>query len=103
MENPCPSCSPTCGAEEPSVRIVGAAAQRVYSWAFHEGWTYDELVGEHGLAMSEGRLTLSDGRTLAWREYGPPEGRPLLRFQGMPGRGTHDIRTRGPTIASGFA
>jgi len=37
------------------------------------------------LAMSEGRLTLSDGRTLAWREYGPPDGRPLLRFQGMPG------------------
>jgi pimeloyl-ACP methyl ester carboxylesterase len=64
---------------------VGAAAQRVYSWAIHEGWTYDELVGEHGLTMSEGRLTLSDGRTLAWREYGPPDGRPLLRFQGMPG------------------
>jgi pimeloyl-ACP methyl ester carboxylesterase len=35
--------------------------------------------------MSEGRLTLGDGRTLAWREYGPPDGQPLLRFQGMPG------------------
>lgn len=35
--------------------------------------------------MSEGRLTLRDGRTLAWRSYGPPEGRPLLRFQGTPG------------------
>jgi pimeloyl-ACP methyl ester carboxylesterase len=30
-------------------------------------------------------LTLRDGRTLAWREYGPPDGRPLLRFQGTPG------------------
>ena len=45
----------------------------------------DELVGEHNRPMSEGRLTLGDGRTLAWREYGPPEGRPLLRFHGMPG------------------
>jgi pimeloyl-ACP methyl ester carboxylesterase len=35
--------------------------------------------------MSEGRLMLSDGRTLAWREYGPPDGLPLLRFQGIPG------------------
>ena len=35
--------------------------------------------------MSEGRLTLRDGRTLAWREYGPPHGRLLLRFQGTPG------------------
>jgi pimeloyl-ACP methyl ester carboxylesterase len=35
--------------------------------------------------VSEGRLRLRDGRTLAWKEYGPPEGRPLLRFQGTPG------------------
>lgn len=35
--------------------------------------------------VSDGRLTLRDGRTLAWREYGPPGGRPLLRFQGTPG------------------
>jgi pimeloyl-ACP methyl ester carboxylesterase len=35
--------------------------------------------------MREGRLTLRDGRTLAWHEYGPPAGRPLFRFQGMPG------------------
>ena len=35
--------------------------------------------------MSEGRLTLRDGRTLAWQEYGPSSGRPLLRFQGTPG------------------
>ena len=35
--------------------------------------------------LRDGRLTLRDGRTLAWQEYGPPEGRPLLRFQGMPG------------------
>ena len=36
-------------------------------------------------APREGRLELPDGRTLAWREYGPPEGRPVLRFQGTPG------------------
>ncbi len=35
--------------------------------------------------MSEGRLTLRDGRTLAWRSYGPDDGTPLLRFQGTPG------------------
>ena len=35
--------------------------------------------------MNEGRLTLRDGRMLAWCEYGPEEGRPLLRFQGTPG------------------
>lgn len=35
--------------------------------------------------MSDGRLTLRDGRTLAWKEYGPAGGRPLLRFQGTPG------------------
>ena len=35
--------------------------------------------------MSDERLTLRDGRTLAWREYGPSAGRPLLRFQGTPG------------------
>jgi pimeloyl-ACP methyl ester carboxylesterase len=35
--------------------------------------------------VSEGRLTLRDGRTLAWRAYGPSDGRPLLWFQGTPG------------------
>lgn len=35
--------------------------------------------------MSDGRLRLADGRTLAWREYGPADGRPILRFQGTPG------------------
>ena len=35
--------------------------------------------------MPGGRLMLRDGRRLAWHEYGPPHGRPLLRFQGMPG------------------
>jgi pimeloyl-ACP methyl ester carboxylesterase len=35
--------------------------------------------------MNEGRLTLRDGRTLAWHGYGPPDGRPVLRFQGTPG------------------
>jgi len=35
--------------------------------------------------VSDGRLTLRDGRTLAWCEYGPATGRPVLRFQGTPG------------------
>ena len=30
-------------------------------------------------------MTLRDGRTLAWREYGLPNGQPVLRFQGTPG------------------
>jgi pimeloyl-ACP methyl ester carboxylesterase len=43
------------------------------------------VPGGHTRAVSEGRLTLRDGRTLAWREYGPNNGRPHLRFQGTPG------------------
>ena len=39
----------------------------------------------HTPAVSDGRLELRDGRTLAWREYGPADGRPQLRFQGTPG------------------
>ena len=35
--------------------------------------------------MSDGRLTLRDGRTLAWEEYGPADGLPVLQFQGTPG------------------
>lgn len=35
--------------------------------------------------MSDQRLALSDGRTLAWKEYGPADGRPILHFQGTPG------------------
>jgi pimeloyl-ACP methyl ester carboxylesterase len=35
--------------------------------------------------VSEGRLTLRDGRTLAWREYGPPDGQQVLWFHGTPG------------------
>jgi pimeloyl-ACP methyl ester carboxylesterase len=35
--------------------------------------------------VSDGRLALRDGRTLAWKEYGPADGRPILQFQGTPG------------------
>lgn len=35
--------------------------------------------------MSDGRLTLRDGHTLAWEEYGPADGLPVLQFQGTPG------------------
>src|SRR4029450_4921377 len=35
--------------------------------------------------VSDERLTLRDGRTLAWKEYGPADGRPVLHFQGTPG------------------
>ena len=35
--------------------------------------------------MSDARLALRDGRTLAWNEYGPADGRPVLAFQGTPG------------------
>lgn len=33
----------------------------------------------------QGRLELRDGRTLAWCEYGPVDGRPVLWFHGTPG------------------
>ena len=33
----------------------------------------------------DGRLTLRDGRTLAWHEWGVPDGIPVLRLQGTPG------------------
>src|SRR6476646_10087493 len=33
----------------------------------------------------DGRLILRDGRTLAWREWGVPDGIPVLRLQGTPG------------------
>jgi len=32
----------------------------------------------------DGRLTLRDGRTLAWHEWGAPDGIPVLRLQGTP-------------------
>jgi pimeloyl-ACP methyl ester carboxylesterase len=35
--------------------------------------------------VSDGRFTLADGRTLAWKEYGPADGTPVLMFQGTPG------------------
>ena len=33
----------------------------------------------------DGVLRLRDGRELAWREGGDPEGYPVLRLQGTPG------------------
>jgi pimeloyl-ACP methyl ester carboxylesterase len=35
--------------------------------------------------VNDGRLALHDGRTLAWKEYGPADGVPVLQFQGTPG------------------
>jgi len=39
---------------------------------------------EDGLAYEDGVLTLPDGRELAWRWWGDPDGTPLLRIQGTP-------------------
>lgn len=39
---------------------------------------------EDGLAFEDGRLTLADGRVLAWRWWGDPGGTPVLRLQGTP-------------------
>ena len=39
---------------------------------------------EDGLAYEDGELTLRDGRTLAWRWWGPQGGKPVLRLQGTP-------------------
>ncbi len=35
--------------------------------------------------MNEGRVSLLDGRTLAWAEFGDPRGRPVLYCHGFPG------------------
>jgi pimeloyl-ACP methyl ester carboxylesterase len=39
----------------------------------------------HTARVKDERMTLRDGRTLAWCEYGPANGTPVLRFQGTPG------------------
>ncbi|HSP09872.1 MAG TPA: alpha/beta hydrolase [Candidatus Dormibacteraeota bacterium] len=39
---------------------------------------------EDGLVFEDGRLTLADGRVLAWRWWGDPGGTPVLRIQGTP-------------------
>lgn len=40
---------------------------------------------DDGLAFEDGRLTLVDGREIAWRWWGDSSGTPVLRFQGTPG------------------
>jgi pimeloyl-ACP methyl ester carboxylesterase len=39
---------------------------------------------DDGVAFEDGMLTLRDGRELAWRWWGDPDGTPLLRIQGTP-------------------
>lgn len=39
---------------------------------------------DDGLAFEDGVLTLRDGRELAWRWWGDPDGRPVFRIQGTP-------------------
>lgn len=40
---------------------------------------------EDGLAYEDGLLRMADGRDLAWRCWGDPQGTPVLRLQGTPG------------------
>jgi pimeloyl-ACP methyl ester carboxylesterase len=40
---------------------------------------------EDGVRYEDGLLRLGDGRDLAWRFWGDPEGTPVLRLQGTPG------------------
>jgi len=39
---------------------------------------------DDGLAFEDGVLTLRDGRELAWRWWGDPDGTPVFRIQGTP-------------------
>jgi pimeloyl-ACP methyl ester carboxylesterase len=39
---------------------------------------------EDGVAYEDGVFKLRDGREMAWRWWGEPEGKPLLRIQGTP-------------------
>src|SRR5215471_18375453 len=40
---------------------------------------------EDGRTFEDGVLKLRDGRELAWRWWGEPDGTPILRIQGTPG------------------
>jgi pimeloyl-ACP methyl ester carboxylesterase len=42
-------------------------------------------INEDSVPFKDGRLTLPDGRTLAWRLWGEEEHRAVLRLQGTPG------------------
>jgi pimeloyl-ACP methyl ester carboxylesterase len=42
-------------------------------------------MSEDGVPYEDGRLELSDRRTLAWRWWGEPGATPILRLQGTPG------------------
>ena len=42
---------------------------------------------EDGRVYEDGELTLSDGRTLAWRWWGEPEGTPIYLLADRPGYG----------------
>ena len=55
---------------------------------------------EDGLSYEDGRLDLSDGRTLAWRWWGEPDWAPVLRLQGTPG--SRLIRHPKPSIQQGL-
>jgi pimeloyl-ACP methyl ester carboxylesterase len=53
---------------------------------------------DDGLAFEDGRLTLADGRVLAWRWWGAAGGTPVLRLQGTPA--SRLIRNPDPSIQS---
>lgn len=53
-------------------------------------------VSEDGVAYEDGRLQLSDGRTLAWRWWGESGWTPILRLQGTPG--SRLLRNPNPAI-----
>ncbi len=50
--------------------------------------------------VSDGRLALRDGRTLAWHEYGPPAGVRSCASRERPVRDFRDTPTRTPTTGS---
>lgn len=55
------------------------------------------VAEEDGLEYEDGELTLPDGRTLAWRWWGPEGARPVLRLQGTPASRLY--RNRDATLA----
>jgi pimeloyl-ACP methyl ester carboxylesterase len=44
-------------------------------------------VSPSGVPQRTGEMQLRDGRALAWSEWGPVDGRPVLLFHGAPGSG----------------
>ncbi|HET9163257.1 MAG TPA: alpha/beta hydrolase [Solirubrobacterales bacterium] len=59
-------------------------------------------MSQVGSSSPDRAHTLPDGRTLAWCEYGPPDGLPVVYFHGIPGSRIDGRITAGAISAAGL-